>query len=71
MPEWFSEKKALMQLLSIKSPEYFFHMDMHCKITQKIMYYLKEFFHLTTMVPRTRKNNRKITKFTRKKRKNN
>jgi hypothetical protein len=69
MPEWFSEKKTLIQLLSIKSPDNFFHMDLHCKITQKIMYYLKEFFHLTTMVPKTRKNNRKITKFTRKKRK--
>jgi hypothetical protein len=68
MPEWFSDKKTLIKILSIKSPEHFFHVDLHCKITQKLMYYLKEFFHLTTMVPKTRKNNRKITRFTRKKR---
>lgn len=67
MPEWFNDKKTLVELLSIKSPDHFFHVDLHSKISQKIMYYLKEFFHLTTMVPRTRKNNKKITKFTRKK----
>jgi hypothetical protein len=71
MPEWFSEKKMLTKILSIKNPENFFHSDLHCKISQKIMYYLKEFFYLTTMAPKTRKNNRKITKFTRKKRKAN
>lgn len=71
LPQWFSDKKILVELLSIKSIDHFFHIDLHCKISQKIMYYLKEFFHLTTMVPRTRKNNRKITKFTKKKRKLN
>jgi hypothetical protein len=71
MPTWFNDKKTLAELLSIKSPDQFFHVDLHCKITQKLMYYLKEFFHLTTMVSKTRKNNRRITRFTRKKRKPN
>lgn len=66
MPQWFSEKRALMQLLSIRENHYYISYEWRCRISQKIMYYIKEFFHLTTFVPRTRKNNKNIGKFTRK-----
>ena len=39
-------------------------------VTQKIMYYLKEFFYLTTRKMKTRKNNIPIGRFTRKKKYN-
>jgi hypothetical protein len=66
MPQWFSEKKPLVQLLSIREPATRVQYEIQSKISQKIMYYIKEFFHLTTFVPRTRKNNKNIGKFTRK-----
>jgi len=66
MPQWFSEKKTLAQLLSIREPASREQYEIQSKISQKIMYYIKEFFHLTTFVPRTRKNNKNIGKFTRK-----
>lgn len=66
MPEWFSEKKLLVQLLSIREHLDTKQYEIQCKISQKIMYYIKEFFHLTTFVPRTRKNNKNIGRFTRK-----
>jgi hypothetical protein len=66
MPQWFSEKKPLVRLLSIREPLDTKQYEIQSKISQKIMYYIKEFFHLTTFVPRTRKNNKNIGKFTRK-----
>jgi hypothetical protein len=66
MPTWFSEKKSLIQLLSIQEHRSHVQYDTQCRISQKIMYYIKEFFHLTTFVPRTRKNRKNIGKFSRK-----
>ena len=66
MPQWFSEKKTLAQLLSIREVASRAQYEIQSKISQKIMYYIKEFFHLTTFVPRTRKNNKNIGRFTRK-----
>jgi hypothetical protein len=66
MPQWFSEKKTLTQLLSIREQGNAKQYELQCRISQKIMYYIKEFFHLTTFVPRTRKNNKNIGRFTRK-----
>ena len=71
MPQWFSEKKILFQLLSIREQGRTKQHEIQCKISQKIMYYIKEFFHLTTFVPRTRKINKTIGKFTRKRAKYN
>lgn len=66
MPQWFSEKKTLTQILSIREHGNATQYELQSKISQKIMYYIKEFFHLTTLVPRTRKNNKNIGRFTRK-----
>jgi hypothetical protein len=66
MPQWFSEKKSLAQLLSIREAVSREQYEIQSKISQKIMYYIKEFFHLTTFVPRTRKNRKNIGRFSRK-----
>uniref|UniRef100_A0A6C0D796 Uncharacterized protein n=1 Tax=viral metagenome TaxID=1070528 RepID=A0A6C0D796_9ZZZZ len=66
MPQWFSEKKTLTQLLSIREHLDTKQYEIQCRISQKIMYYIKEFFHLTTFVPKTRKNRKNIGRFTRK-----
>lgn len=40
--------------------------EKHMKVSQKIMYYVKEFFYLSTMASRTKKSQKKTGKFTKK-----
>ena len=66
MPKYFPDKSMLVAKLSNRhyhvSPDY----EIHTKVSQKIMYYIKEFFYLTTLKPKTRKHLKKTGKHSRK-----
>jgi len=66
MPHYFSNKSSLMAKLSNRpyhaSPDY----EIHTKVSQKIMYYIKEFFYLTTLKVKTRRRAKTLGKQSRK-----
>lgn len=66
MPQYFVDRSSLLATLSKKTyhltPDY----EIHTKVSQKIMYYIKEFFYLTTLKAKTRRRAKKTGKNTKK-----
>ncbi len=57
---------TLIDLLHIRDVFAQNQYEKHMKVSQKIMYYIKEFFYLSTMAARTKKSQKKTGKFTKK-----
>ena len=66
LPEYFPDQPGLANLLRLRENTSPHNYELHSKVSQKIMYYIKEFFYLTTLRQKTKKFQKKTTRVTRK-----
>jgi hypothetical protein len=66
LPEFFPDQAGLANLLRPRDKTDPYNYELHSKVSQKIMYYIKEFFYLTTLRQKTKKFQKKTTRITRK-----